>query len=228
MTIVTSEGDSSADLTLNLKTVERHHSKAEGSSLSVETEFYDCINDFTMNQFFANNWMIDNGYLPPGACDNTAPCFHHSLESVLQSRAKELPYCLDFLNYTCSNLRAMDALYKAMMARTSGCSRPRVSTKYMVQTREDHAMVLRDKELALMYLYYETTEIIQETEYILVEFCQAFSSIGGSMGLLLGWSLLDFAKTIAKYQRKREAKKKAKYAERKCNKEDCLNCTSKI
>lgn len=47
-----------------------------------------------------------------------------------------------------------------------------------------------------IYIYYKAIETIEQEEYVLFDFWAILAAVGGSMGLFLGFSFLDFGYKI--------------------------------
>ncbi len=55
------------------------------------------------------------------------------------------------------------------------------------------------KEMSSLYVWLENSDIIVEEEYTLQDFSAIVATLGGSIGIFLGWSLLDLCRLLAHF-----------------------------
>jgi hypothetical protein len=78
---------------------------------------------------------------------------------------------------------------------TEICGTARRKNIYEVKRADRGESITLDGE-ATVFIGYITNDVIVETEYVLMDASALLSALGGSVGVYLGWSMLDLAKFI--------------------------------
>ncbi len=117
-------------------------------------------------------------------------CFFPSFGSILEHvaapwKTANLTYCQSYIGYQASMRRVVRPFLIGLFE--SGC----VSSReiYDVDTRYYERPVRR--EAAPVFVYFGTDELTVEKEYVLMDMPSLLSAVGGFVGMLLGWSVLD-------------------------------------
>ncbi len=66
-----------------------------------------------------------------------------------------------------------------------------------IPSRRDHVQVVYPDARAKVSIALADTTVTVEEEYTLQDFTAIVATLGGSIGIFLGWSLLDLTKIIA-------------------------------
>lgn len=175
------------------------HQKVEINDKSghsrTEEDFYECQRK-NLGSIFMRTSHFDED------CERVEPCFHPSLESVIElldnATKSNLSYCLTNRAYACSQRRLFFALM-LMLQKSFDCPpAPKSLVSYDVERRVSDMAQKRDGA-AWIFLYLGDTDVTVEEEYILADFFAVIAAVGGSLGMLVGWSCLDFVRYMVKW-----------------------------
>ena len=78
-----------------------------------------------------------------------------------------------------------------------GCPLPCTSQSFNPKLNTFHDK--ENNELIMMYVYFATTTVEKKEEYFLYDLMNLTSALGGTMGLLLGYSLLSILLSLIKF-----------------------------
>ena len=77
------------------------------------------------------------------------------------------------------------------------CPRSCSETRYEIQSYED-TITYQGLNTSTLYFFYQTTAYEVQEEYLLYDFNSIIASVGGSLGLFLGFSCFQIARTSLK------------------------------
>ena len=161
---------------------------SQDKSLKSEVEFLKCKKDFVRKTYL-------EAEVRNSLCYNFTPCCVPQLKALFGNDIEnQLPYCATYHQYQCFHMKLSDALELAYEGSSCGEASQTV-TSYDFRTMENTAAahVIEDNQ-ALMYVYYESKKVIEEKEYLLLDFNAIVGTIGGSLGMFIGISMLDVIK----------------------------------
>lgn len=158
----------------------------QGSS---EEKYFDCIDTSLSSDI-------------KSAISKESYCHFPSHDSILEHALgimRNLTSCTDANSFTLStNTHMYRNLFKWHRSLTCGTMREQIG--YTTTSKLSSNIV--SETMSALYVSYETTEVIVEEEYTLVDFPTLLAAAGGFVGMILGWSVLDFVEIVFKYSRK--------------------------
>ena len=158
----------------------------QGSS---EEKYFDCIDTSLSSDIVSA--ILKDSY-----------CHFPSHDSILEHALgimRNLTSCTDANSFTFStNTHMYRNLFKWHRSLTCGTMREQIG--YTTTSKLSSNIV--SETMSALYVSYETTEVIVEEEYTLVDFPTLLAAAGGFVGMILGWSVLDFVEIVFKYSRK--------------------------
>ncbi len=172
------ERDSDLDLVVYTKRKRRVDDEGEGGE---EDDYLDCVNDAIRASALASAGAL---------------CYHPSFRSILgEELSDQLTSCASELEYFYANFALMDIV--SLLISGTGCKRPTSETSYSIN-RRDHVQVIFLREMAILYVSLGNTDVTVQREYTLQDFYAIVATLGGSIGIFIGWSLYDLAKLLAR------------------------------
>ncbi len=167
--------DTMLDLMLSTKIKERKDLKV----IVTEDEYYECVNE----AFFKDiEKKLDHF------------CYFPYLRSMLGEFADSMKHCPNETALRNVFFMTLSPLY--VLYRDHGCPKPEEETSYSVDRRE-HKQIVYMTEKSDLYITLANTDILHEVEYQLQDIYAMVATIGGSIGIFLGWSLYDLSKAMA-------------------------------
>ncbi len=125
-------------------------------------------------------------------------CWAPMFESCLAYATLGMDYifdtCPDYYHFTLAYVELTSAMNSLSVQGSHRCTRPKTEVTYATKPKESEAPILgfTDKDgLAFACIYYNNDQVYLEEEYVLIDLGTLMSSIGGIVGAILGWSLLD-------------------------------------
>ncbi len=171
------ERDSDLDLVVFTK-LKKRGDEEEGSE---EDEYFDCVN---------------NAVRASAQASADALCYHPSFRSILgDGLSDRMAPCASELEYFYANFALMESV--SLLSSGAGCRRPTSETSYTISKR-DNVQVIFLKEMANLFVSLGNTDVTVEKEYTLQDFYAIVATLGGSVGIFVGWSLYDLAKLLAR------------------------------
>ncbi len=156
----------------------RHH----GSTSSAD--YHECLRDVARE---AVERGTRNG---SGLC--RTPLFDGLLAFARHPDAGSIELCDGYDSFMVA-MRSVKRLLEHLNNNPS-CAKPRTLVSYEVFPKEVLLPTGPMGGLSQVYVYYETTDVTMDQEYLLVDAGDLFSAAGGITGMLLGWSALDLVK----------------------------------
>ncbi len=169
--------DSMIDLVLSAKV----RVKQEGASKSAsEADYFDCVDEaeykFSLDK-------VDYS------------CFFPSLRSAWGNLSDVAKPCKAEPEYRGSVFLSLAAL--TIRYRDHSCLLPARVSSYDMAMRE-HRQIAYVGERSDVYINFDNTEVTVEEEYTLQDVYAMVATVGGSVGIFLGWSALDLARIVAR------------------------------
>ncbi len=150
-----------------------------------EDDFYACVNRLARKKMKK---------LAEGR--NSSFCLFPSMGSLAGDEAGDFSPCTDLRDYYTSTWRSFAVLTDVHNSLGGECPRPGSWGLHSVSQRRDRNA--GREGVASAYFYYDTTDVTVEEEYLLVDNLSFVAAVGGTMGILLGWSILDVVKLALK------------------------------
>ncbi len=172
-TVTVVEVDSAIEsLDLSLQKGTYRDRQGQGS----EQDFYDCINN-------KKNEM------------STKMCRMPMLGSLVDGN-KSAKHCRNVTEYVRATHESFKVLAWVHNPPEIDCPRPAMRTSYSAVRRQDRNAIMfaTGEGVVSVYIFYETTDVVVEEEYELLDSLALLAALGGTMGICLGWSALDFAR----------------------------------
>ncbi len=159
----------------------KHKRNHNGHKNVNEDEYYECVNKVTRDRAKELTPFL---------------CYHPSFKNILGNElASKLESCKTEADFFAAKFMVINAAMK--LANGSNCEMPAIMTTYEV-TRTDYLQHLFTKpDMAIMFVTLGNTDIIIEEEYNLQDFAAVIATLGGSVGIFLGWSLFDLIKSVS-------------------------------
>ncbi len=171
------EGEAVSDGNMKKRIVIRNNDDSR-----TEKEFYQCVSrdiDSFINQQVKQGQRL---------------CRHPAFSSIqsFYGKVEELPNCSNVTDFSLTYPTMFNAIYFSSFQ--SKCRSPSRETFYDITPKVQNNAML-EAGMAHVYVYYVTTEVIYQEVNLLLDFPTVLSVIGGSIGMFLGWSLLDLSRT---------------------------------
>lgn len=158
----------------------KHKRNHNGHSDVNEDEYYECVNNATRSRAKELSSFI---------------CYHPSFRNIAGNElADELKPCKSESDFFASYFMVFDASQK--LVNNSECKLPAVMTTYDVTRTDQLQDVFTKPDMATMFMTLGNTDIIIEEDYNLQDFVAIIATLGGSVGIFLGWSLFDLIKSV--------------------------------
>ncbi len=130
------------------------------------------------------------------AVDNGSFCFFPSFDSIIRHTRighANLPVCANNVNYTKSiNEHILGPITNWYLS--PNCEKQKEQETYVTSSRFSSNNV--EEGMSMLYVLYQSLEVIVEEEYVLLDFQALLGAVGGFVGMILGWSLYDLADII--------------------------------
>ncbi len=160
------------------------HINNDGKIGFKEEDFYDCVNDLACRK------------MTELANANSSFCLFPSMKSLAGKEAGAFSPCTDVRNYYMSSFTSVFVLNAMHNPPKEECPKPEAWTSHSVSRRRDRNAGTRGT--TNVYIFYDTTDMVVEEEYLLMDDLAFLAAVGGTMGILLGWSILDVARLVFK------------------------------
>ncbi len=167
------------DTLLDLKLFTKIKEQKDLNVTATEDEYYGCVNEAFRKNIESN---LDRF------------CYFPYLRSILGKYADTIEHCPNETTLYGVFQMALHPLY--VLYRDHGCPKPEEETSYTVD-RRDHKQMVYLTERSEFYVTLGNTHILREVEYQLQDIYAMVATIGGSIGIFLGWSLYDLSKAMA-------------------------------
>ncbi len=120
-----------------------------------------------------------------------APMFEAALEYATLGTNHSFRPCRSYLGFAYTYYQITQAM--GSLGQDSDCTKPKSEVSFQTNLKESLAPIkgFTDTEgMTCVCIYYDTGELYIEEEYMLINLSSLLSSIGGIIGVILGWSLL--------------------------------------
>ena len=97
---------------------------------------------------------------------------------------------------TRENMKTINDVMQQIMSKAEreiiSCPEPCTTDRFSITENENPIFSEKSVNVTEMYLSWDDLNVLVEEEYLLLDFNAIVSAVGGSIGLLLGFSCLDF------------------------------------
>ncbi len=127
-----------------------------------------------------------------------APMFDAALSYAALGIDYSLRPCRTYQQFGITFFKIMAAMNVLGAAeQRSGCQTPKTEMTFDTELRQSMAPLMGFTEksgMTSICIYYDSRQVQIEEEFVLMDMSSLTSSIGGVIGAILGWSILDFVK----------------------------------
>ncbi len=149
-------------------------------------EYYDCLRDL------ASKYVDD----VTGRGNSSTLCRMPSDEAFMSFAHGELD-ALEPCTTRERYVRSLDRMYEILdVLLRSPCPRPKEEVTYATFEKDLLLPIQIKNGISKVHLYYDSTDVTVTEEYRLIDLGTLLSTLGGLIGMFLGWSLLDMTKIL--------------------------------